>query len=318
MKKVIYGFDILKFFMAMMVALGHLKGLDELPSVEFFFLPFMGAAVPKFFVISSFLFWRKKNIPSIEKYCYRLLVLYLGWHIFYSPIKFHQYVMCNSGGVITFIKDFFLGYSLSGGWFVASLIWGMLLLYILKKCKIHDVIVIMVAAFSYMFVYMHEVIGSGIINSFYVNIQYFLNNKLFYSPFVSFPWIVLGYMMSKTKVISLFEKNNKTANKIVVLVGICSMIVDMVYPDYWYFPTITLTWSLFMYFYMLEVAESSIWKYLRNYSIIIFFVHFFFLRFMFEPNIVSFIVYYTASLAIAIVMVYLSNKNKFKILRKLY
>lgn len=73
-----------------------------------------------------------------------------------------------------------------------------------------------------------------------------------------------------------------------------------------------------MYFYMLEVAESSIWKYLRNYSIIIFFVHFFFLRFMFEPNIVSFIVYYTASLAIAIVMVYLSNKNKFKILRKLY
>lgn len=39
MKKVIYGFDILKFFMAMMVALGHLKGLDELPSVEKFFLP---------------------------------------------------------------------------------------------------------------------------------------------------------------------------------------------------------------------------------------------------------------------------------------
>lgn len=37
MKKVIYGFDILKFFMAMMVALGHLKGLVELPSVEKFF-----------------------------------------------------------------------------------------------------------------------------------------------------------------------------------------------------------------------------------------------------------------------------------------
>ena len=57
MKKVIYGFDILKFFMAMMVALGHLKGLVDLPSVEKFFLPFMGAAVPTFFVISSFLIY---------------------------------------------------------------------------------------------------------------------------------------------------------------------------------------------------------------------------------------------------------------------
>lgn len=109
MKKVIYGFDILKFFMAMMVALGHLKGLDELPSVEKFFLPFMGAAVPTFFVISSFLFWRKKNIPSIEKYCYRLLVLYLGWHIFYSPIKFHQYVMGNSGGGNNLYKRLLFG-----------------------------------------------------------------------------------------------------------------------------------------------------------------------------------------------------------------
>lgn len=60
MKKVIYGFDILKFFMAMMVALGHLKGLVELPSVEKFFLPFMGAAVPTFLLFLHFYFGGRK------------------------------------------------------------------------------------------------------------------------------------------------------------------------------------------------------------------------------------------------------------------
>lgn len=317
MKKIIRGFDFLKFFMATMVALGHLKGLVELPNIEKFFLPFMGAAVPTFFVISAFLFWRKQVTPPCKKYCFRLLVLYICWHIVYSPLIIHKYVMGNSDGNFAFLRDFIFGYSLSGGWFVASLIWGMLLIYLLKKCKVHDLIIVLIAILSYLFVYMHEIFNNILLDSFYTNIQYVLNDKLIYSPFVSFPWVVMGYIMSKSDVIMYLEKN-KIGNKIVVLIGISSMLLDMIYPDYWYLPTIPLTLSIFIYCYRLNLPESSICKYLRNYSIILFFVHFFFIRFIFEPKLLSFVVFYVASISIAMMIVYLSEKRHFKILNKLY
>ena len=303
--------------MATMVALGHLKGLTEIPSVERFFLPFMGAAVPTFFVISAFLFWRKPIIPSIWKYCSRLLLLYVGWHIVYSPIKIHQYAMGNSGGVISFTKDFLCGYSLSGGWFVASLIWGMLLLYVLKRCKVPDWTIVVAAIFTYVFVYMHDLFDSAILNSAYSRIQYILNNRIIYSPFVSFPWIVLGYVLGRTKAIIKMERC-KYGRLLAGFIGLCSMCIGMAYPHYWYLPTITLTWSLFMFFYMQEIKEWALWKYLRNYSIIVFFVHFFFMRFIFEPKVLSFVTFYVLSILIAMAVVFLSGKRYFNILRKLY
>lgn len=86
----------------------------------------------------------------------------------------------------------------------------------------------------------------------------------------------------------------------------------------WYLPTIPLTLSIFIYCYRLNLPESPVCKYLRNYSIILFFVHFFFIRFIFEPKLLSFVVFYVASISIAMMFVYLSEKRHFKILNKLY
>lgn len=102
-----------------------------------------------------------------------------------------------------------------------------------------------------------------------------------------------------------------------VVLGHLKVLVELPNID-WYLPTIPLMLSIFIYCYRLNLPESQICKYLRNYSIILFFVQFFFIRFIFEPELLSFVVFYVASISIAMMIVYLSEKRHFKILNKLY
>lgn len=60
-KKIISGFDVMKFIMAFFIVDSHVKGyLITSPIIQNYVIhPIESLAVPTFFVISSFLFFRK-------------------------------------------------------------------------------------------------------------------------------------------------------------------------------------------------------------------------------------------------------------------
>ncbi len=65
-KKIIYSLDLLKFIMCMMIVAIHTKGLQFPAVLNTITEVFVGSAVPTFFVISSFLFFRKVHQNRVE------------------------------------------------------------------------------------------------------------------------------------------------------------------------------------------------------------------------------------------------------------
>lgn len=67
-KKIISGLDVMKFIMALFIVNTHLKPTMYAPEVvQHVVGTFSGLAVPLFFVISSFLLFRKINIGGVRR-----------------------------------------------------------------------------------------------------------------------------------------------------------------------------------------------------------------------------------------------------------
>lgn len=82
-------FDIIKLFLAVIVVLRHC-GQSLFDSKELFIRVFnvmvSPIAVPMFFAISGFFFFRDKNNRDLKKYIYRLFALYMVWTLIYFPL----------------------------------------------------------------------------------------------------------------------------------------------------------------------------------------------------------------------------------------
>ncbi len=135
------GLDIAKFFFAVCVIVIHTD--LPLPASLSILLPL---ADPVFFAISGFLLFSKLLSPSTEhefdifnRYCVKMIKIYLAWSIVYLPISIYEYAIWNTGiikGVLFYIRDFFCvgGHYYSGQfWFVLSCIYGIALISFLRK-----------------------------------------------------------------------------------------------------------------------------------------------------------------------------------------
>ena len=85
-KKIISGLDVMKFIMAFLIVDIHVKGyLFTPPFIQNYVIhPIENLAVPTFFVISAFLFFRKARYAEnqmglVVHFMKRLCILYLFW-----------------------------------------------------------------------------------------------------------------------------------------------------------------------------------------------------------------------------------------------
>ena len=67
-KKIYYGLDLLKFLMALMVVMIHVKPNTHSELLTAFFNPLMGLAVPTFFLISSYLIFSKLYVGGGRRF----------------------------------------------------------------------------------------------------------------------------------------------------------------------------------------------------------------------------------------------------------
>lgn len=127
------GLDVLKFFLALIVCMRHI-GQGFLETSELLFSVFVNIlspiAVPTFFVISGFLFY--KNGCKLKKTVYRLLKLYLIWSVIFLPINIVR-LFTGSVNIITFIKEFFFVGTYYHLWFLPALVIGILINYLFRK-----------------------------------------------------------------------------------------------------------------------------------------------------------------------------------------
>lgn len=91
--KVIYGFDILKFLMALMIVAVHARAFVE-PYLYKIVAPLMNVSVPLFFILSSFFLFRKiletDRVESVFRFLKRTSTLYVFWLIVNIPLYLYE------------------------------------------------------------------------------------------------------------------------------------------------------------------------------------------------------------------------------------
>lgn len=127
-------------------------------------------AVPCFFIISGYYFSKKiGNTKAVKKYLLHLLLVYTVWTVFYILVE-------NFGEItqIPLLKIYVFGYFHL--WYVAALLQGSIILFLIKKKFKNDTIILIVSILLFLTAVVFES-------------ELEIRNVLF----MGFPFVFLGY-----------------------------------------------------------------------------------------------------------------------------
>lgn len=138
-KKESYDFlDLTKFILSAFVVAIHSSLFTE------YLYPWLRIAVPLFFMISSYLFFKKVNTYEhsldqnriLKRFAIKQLKLFAVWSVILFPIvlyvnrnRFYEGVI----GILRLIKSFLFGGTFAGGWFIIALIEAVAIVFFLSR-----------------------------------------------------------------------------------------------------------------------------------------------------------------------------------------
>ena len=130
--------DVVKFILAILIMIIH-SGIDKTV-----ISPILRVAVPLFFIISAYFFFRKltKIEDNIERrkalfhFVKRNLFLYIIWAIIQLPLIIYfrdYYLNFFPNGILSVFKDFLQGSMFTGSWFIVALVLAVIVVYFASK-----------------------------------------------------------------------------------------------------------------------------------------------------------------------------------------
>lgn len=277
-KKIISGLDVLKFIMAFLIVDIHVKGYLITPPIlqNYVIHPIEGLAVPTFFVISSFLFFRKARYAEnqfglVVHFVKRLCILYLFWCVVWSPIIYIQkdyFHPMSAWAPVYIVRDFFLGSMFDASWFLGALLVGVPLVWGLSRVFKKDVLVLIVPLLSYL--YLQKV--NDLPETWHGLYDWYASFEL---PQLSLMggllWIAVGYVLTNKLVVGWMGKVKNGWAWIAVLLcfiwkEFCPLIPVL--------PTVCSVASLFIAAYTWQLPEHpQLYRRFRTYSILFYVIH---------------------------------------------
>ena len=197
--------DLLKYILSFLVVAIHSNlFLENL-------FPWLEIAVPLFFVISSFLFFRKlqtcpKEVQSkvLLKYLVRNIILYFAWLLILLPITIHWNRDWWTGSVPELIKysikSLFFGSTFPASWYIMASIIAMPILYFTRN--LNKIVLTLVFSFVYLFCSWWSAYCDIIFTAekfiLWLQINFLRPHLSFNLCFIiALPWMFLGEMFAK-------------------------------------------------------------------------------------------------------------------------
>lgn len=134
-----YNVDILKLLLSGLVVLIHSEVNIGIVT------PFLRIAVPLFFIISSYFFFKKlRNTNDFKsvllKFLKRNMVLYMFWFVLLLPITLMIRNYFDEGickGIVKFLQSFFFNSTFRASWYLMALNIGMCIsVFVFRKIKV--------------------------------------------------------------------------------------------------------------------------------------------------------------------------------------
>ena len=185
--------DILKVILAIMVIGAHCNFLlDVSPVLSFTTVHgLFRITVPVFFIINGYFFLSVVNGKHIKKWLKRITILYLVWMLIYvcywARFENFSFPRC--------INILLVGYHHL--WYLNAMIFGGLLLYLMRNISDKNLLIIAVTLFligtGMQYLKNYEVFSN-------VKINKILNDRAVYRNFLFFglPFLTIGYLINKT------------------------------------------------------------------------------------------------------------------------
>ena len=265
--------DMLKFLSCMFIVCIHTKLGAFFPSnLSKLLGELCNSAVPIFFIVSSFLLWRKIKFRSsdfgvIKHFVKRLAILYGVWTVVLLPTWFFGFLGKHPDDWLFYlpIKLFVWG-APHGSWFIVSLIYGFLTVYV---CNRYLGRYISTAIFFIVDFYIRLCFNGSILDPLgvYYNSAEF---SMWLSPFVSLFPLQVGYWLS-------MYSTSETASKQWWLIVLC--VVVLRYINSWGVIDALLQYAFIVLvvrlcLHAVPKEESHDYTTFRKMSIIIYFTHF--------------------------------------------
>lgn len=274
-KKIISGLDVMKFIMAFLIVDIHVQGYLITPPIlqNYVIKPIEGFAVPTFFVISAFLFFRKARYAEnqfrlVVHFLKRLCILYLFWCIVWSPIIYIQkdYFHPTTAWIPVYImRDFFFGNMFDASWFLGALLVGVPMVWGLSRVFKKDVLVMAIPVLVYLYLQFVNDLPEAWAEPYRLY-------ESFKDPHLAFPsgllWIAIGYVMAnKSMVVWMDNFKNSMAWIATLVFFVLTFFVPII-------PWILCVTSIFVAAYTWQLPEHPLlYRRFRTYSILFYVIH---------------------------------------------
>lgn len=334
------GLDLGKFLMAIVVVAMHTHPFTYCSNqvVLGIWNNIKSLAVPFFFVTTSWLFFSSRDdiyseicIGDLRKRIYHFIRLYVSWEAIYLPcVVFGGY--CRNGyslffNIADYIRKFlFVGsnYYSSQFWFVLTLIYSLFILSICLKWKLSLSKILTLSAFLFVIGstinYLIDVrpdAVSGFLKTFISCFSSICNGATVFSYFI---YITLGMIMANRHIIF-----SKFAMSICLMIGIMGQLIFFNWYILYDLAILIEVVAVFQLFLQLRLSNYPIYIWLRKASIVVFYVHFYFI-FLYErifhevsasgPKIFG--ICLLCSLILSSVVIYLKKYRQFRWLKMLF
>ena len=224
--------DFLKFAMCVLIINLHTAKIGVL-------LPILRCAVPIFFMISSYFFFKKydreKNVSQqnvlLKRYVKRNLQLYLFWAVLFFPFIIFLRKWFDSGvllGLVRMCRAFLFSSTFPASWYIIASVLGVTFFSIMGRYFSNRSLLIF-SVCAYVFCCITSNYGAlfikGSFAQFYEQYQTYLSVP--YNSFpVSFIWIGLGRYIAK-------KEQELSKLNIVFLQRMLGLSFILLYAEYW-------------------------------------------------------------------------------------
>lgn len=293
-KNQIYGFDILKMFMALCIVAIHARPFENAPELSAYFAPFLNSAVPIFFILSSFFLFRKLNTNGyhwgiLGNWLKRVCCLYLFWLVVNLPFVIHdrlQWVSEPVGTIVWFaIRDLLFSHTFGGSWFLSALVFGVLLAFLtgklFKNKQMLYPLLVIIASILFLFFNFRENLPLWV-NDVYGWISTNIRDEVALTPLMGVLWCNVGCVLASDNCIKLLKRlKDLKCGIFIILLGLIAcyiLYLNISNEDTHCILSLGIVLLFFTLGYCIKLPESTIYKSMRNYSILFYFLHFIWLK----------------------------------------
>lgn len=264
-KKTIYGFDLLKIIMAILIIAAHTHLFEEYDILAALRGNIASIAVPTFMAISAYFFFKKiykapkeeNTKPILLKTVKRLALLFICWYILMLPMTYVKFISVAT--IKETIFAIFFSCTFNGYWFIKALIINTCIFYLFRKN--YSLIIFTIFAwliylfFSYNYIYHFIEFPYHPYYSFYYHLAYYSVGVLF----ARYGEPILKRYVNRRPIILIW----------LFLLLLC-FFFDCVNPIY----RLCSIPLLFILFHQLDLESKPYYKTMRDMSIILYMVQF--------------------------------------------